>query len=260
MLSFKPAIFGVRLAKLPALLPGVPAIPVFSPLPGFWVTVDLLVVFALVLLASALFTSLTFTKGSLASRRRLARALAVAASIVVMAGLFELQPFVLKAMFAAPLTAIPAADRSTLAAALQWFTDHLPHLAAFLVPVVTLLVGFAQRLANIAKSTLGEATWSGFLTKYASRAALYLAAIIVPFLLWVAYIYLSFWGIQVHDGSGPDTLLASVNPWLAYLPVPDALSTYLGGGGNGVSADRHRLWAVLPSDRAERELLASPIP
>ena len=49
--------------------------------------------------------------------------------------------------------------------------------------------------ANIAKSTAQEATWTATLQKFASRAILYLAAIVVPLMLWVSYLYLSFFAI-----------------------------------------------------------------
>ncbi|GAC1338432.1 MAG: hypothetical protein NVSMB26_25980 [Beijerinckiaceae bacterium] len=180
---------GVPLASL--------GIPVVSGLKAFQLTVDLLVVLSVGLLLSAIVTSFTYNSGTLAGRARLVKTLVGCAAIVAVSALFEAQPFVLRAMF----NAHPPSGHATNAGWWDWLFAALPQLGAVLAPVAAGLIAFAQRLANVAKATLSEETRRGKMKKYAARAALYLAALIVPFLLWVAYIQLSFWGIR-DEGAG----------------------------------------------------------
>jgi hypothetical protein len=169
-------------------------IPHIAGLPGFVVTTYFAIAMAFALLATAIFTSLTYARGTLQARERLGKCLAWAALLVVLAAVFEFQSFVLTAMFEQAGVATNATDANTGLS--SWIASVFPYLSKVLLPAATLLVAFAQRLANVAKATLGEATWTGALKKHAAQFGLYLAAVIVPFLLWVVYIYLTFWGVR----------------------------------------------------------------
>jgi hypothetical protein len=123
--------------------------------------------------------------------------------LLVVVALFEAQPYVLAGMLTASNgatnTGLPTVPAAGLLSQLAKF---LPALATFLAPAAAILVMVAQKLANLAKASLGEATWTAIAKKYASRIALYLAAVIVPLLLWIAYIYLSFWAIRADASTG----------------------------------------------------------
>ena len=92
----------------------------------------------------------------------------------------------------------------------------VPTLAAVLTPAAAVLVTVAQKLAKLAKASVGEATWTATLKKYSSKAVLYLAALIVPLLLWVTYIYLSYWAIRIamEDGCGAATPIMAARHFL----------------------------------------------
>ena len=211
--------FGVPLSAL--------GIPVFPGLTGFQLTVDLLLATAVLLLFSAIVTSLTYYRGTLAGRRLMSYILVACTILVAISAAFELQPFVLRAMFGAR----DAENKNIEVGWLKWFVALLPQLGAVLAPLAGALIAFAQRLANIAKATISEQTRRGTAKKYSARAALYLAALIVPFLLWVAYIQLSFWGIREDssiNGSTPAFIqqLAKLT-----LQVPHAVADRLGPVG-----------------------------
>ena len=166
-------------------------------------TLNLIVVTAVLMFGSAIYTSLTFRTGSLRSRENLGRVLGLMLILVVLAALFEAQPFVLAGMVTGTTNAANTSMEPVSAESLlSQFAKFLPALAAFLAPLAAILVMVAQKLANLAKASLGEATWTAIAKKYASRVALYFAAVIVPLLLWIAYIYLSFWAIRADAGVG----------------------------------------------------------
>ena len=194
-----------------------------APFGSFALTISAAVILAVVLFISALFTSWNYVRGSLRDRERLGYTLAAALAIPFLLAIFEFQPFILKALFATtPATSPPASDASGFTG---FVGSIVPKLAAVLTPAAVALIAVAQRLANVAKATVGESSWSSFLKKHSSRIAIYLAAIVAPVLLWVAYIYLAFWGVRVsQDALNPDTpaWLAAVAGWLetAGLTVP----------------------------------------
>ena len=188
-----------RLAVAALVIPGM------EP---FTLTLNLAVLGAVLMFGSAIFTSLTFGVSTLKSREVLSGALGWLLLTVLFAALFEAQPFVISGMMGAGHEAAPVAPTGgPMQDALATLGGIVPTIAAVLTPAAAVLITVAQKLANLAKASLGEATWTATLTKYSSRSALYLAALIVPLLLWVTYIYLSYWAIRtaMGDGCGPTT-------------------------------------------------------
>ena len=194
-----PDFFGIHLATgrvFPLVVPGLEA---------FSIAVNLAIVAAVLMFASAIFTSLTFRTSTLRSRENLGWGLGGLVVIVPLTAFFEAQPFVIAGMLsAAPAAAVSEASSGPVQDLLAGLGGIIPSLAAVLVPAAVVLVTVAQKLAKLAKAAVGEATWTATLKKYGSKAILYLAALIVPLLLWVTYIYLSYWGIRaaMADGCG----------------------------------------------------------
>jgi hypothetical protein len=195
-----PDVFGFGLDKLYLMT--------ITGLEPFTLTLNFAILAALLMFASALYTSVTFRTGSLQTRERLGRLLSLLLVLVLLSFLLELQPFVLRGLFSyakAPspggLPGGPAHD------AFAAFAGILPTLAGVLAPAALFLISIAQKLANLAKASLGEATWTSYLKKHGSRALLYCAALIVPLLLWITYIYLSYWAIRLSTDNpfGPST-------------------------------------------------------
>ena len=181
-------------------------------LESFTLTLNLAILTAALMFASALYTSLTFLKGSLGTREGLGRFLSLLLILLFVSFLVELKPFVLQGLFAHSKAPDPnvlpgGAPRDPFAV----FAGILPALAGVLVPAALFLISIAQKLANLAKASLGKATWTSYLKKHGSRLLLYCAALIVPLLLWIAYDYLSYWAIR----RGTDAIYGTSTPeWL----------------------------------------------
>jgi hypothetical protein len=76
------------------------------------------------------------------------------------------------------------------------------------------VVGFLGRfLSDALKRNTEKPGFSAFATRIAIKLAMYMAGAAVPLALWVAYLYLSFWGIQ--DCAG--TACTDLAPWLTGL-------------------------------------------
>jgi hypothetical protein len=183
---------------------------------SFTLTFYLTLLVVLAMFLSAIFTSVNYATGTLKGRERWGKALAALLIIIAIAAICETQPFILSGMASAS-TDWPPLNFQLLPDNLQDLFkaahDILPALVTVLAPLAALLVAVAQKLANVAKAALGEKGWEAAVAKFATSGALLAAAVIVPLLLWIAYIYLSFWGLRgtIADGCGlftPDWLRA----------------------------------------------------
>ncbi|MGE5219865.1 MAG: patatin-like phospholipase family protein [Chloroflexota bacterium] len=131
---------------------------------------------------------------------------------ILVVAFFEFQPLVLYGMF-----------RGAGGGALAKITSSLKSLAEFLVPFGT-VAGFLGRfLGDGLKRTTDKPGGTAFAMRIAIKFAMYLAGAAVPLALWIAYLYLSFWGIQNCGNSHPCTLEAPA--WLMVL----AGAPFIGG-------------------------------
>jgi hypothetical protein len=223
-----PDVFGFSVANI--------YLVTIKGLEPFTLTLNLAILAAVLMFASALYTSLTFLKGSLGTRERVGRVLSFLLVLVFISFLLELQPFVLKGLFSylkTPDLAKPPGQ--TPPDAFAALAGILPALAGVLAPAALFLISIAQKLANLAKASLGEATWTSYPKKHGSRALLYCAAVIVPLLLWITYIYLSYWAIRqgLNDPFGPSTpswLKTASSVW-ASLPWIPRIGAQIGLAG-----------------------------
>lgn len=192
-------------------------------LEAFTLTINVTIVVFALMLVSAIATSLTFQTSRLVTRERLAWWLGWSVAAIAGAFLIELQPLILSDMFERANTAtakITDLENGHMKGVLRAIADIVPALAGVLLPTALVLIGAAQKLANIARATLGEATWTATLQKYASRIALYIAAFVVPLLLWVSYLHLSFWAITPVAALASGPAPAPVAPsWLSAVSV-----------------------------------------
>ena len=112
--------------------------------------------------------------------------------LVLVAATFfvELQPYLIDGMFELADDASETSTRnhSLLAA----FIKHLTVIAA---PIAAIVTVFRQQVGTLLKSvtiTSGRATK---LAALGARAEIWIGGAAVPLLIWVAYLYLSYWGI-----------------------------------------------------------------
>jgi hypothetical protein len=195
----RPDVFGFPLDASPLPLIEIKGFEAFT------LTTNLAVFAAALMFVSAIATSLTFQTSRLVGREKLAKFLGWLVLAVIAAAFVELQPLVLGGMFVEAKGGsvdIAGMQDGALKGAMMAIAHAVPALAGVLLPVAVVLIGAAQKLANVARAALGEATWRATLQKYASRIALYLAAVVVPLILWISYLYLSFWAIKADTSGG----------------------------------------------------------
>jgi hypothetical protein len=122
---------------------------------------------------------------------------------------------------------------STLAQeSVAWLQRLIPALAAF-SGAVSILSGWLGRFLKTSQHATDRKT---LLLRAATHAAVFVAAMVLPLLLWLAYLYLAAWCI--NDWPMPDAL-GGEPPWRIFLTafVPLALIT-LGLRANAYSLNR----------------------
>jgi Patatin-like phospholipase len=140
--------------------------------------------------------------------------------LVIFSAFCELQPFVLASMFS---TKAPGFFGASF--------QLINKISVTLAPIAAVIGFLGSKLGEFVKSAKESSRTRAQLAGYAAKAAIYFAAIVVPFLLWVVYLNLSYWGICINTpGAGcvtPDWL-----PVLASrLPAPgNQLSVLVGIG------------------------------
>lgn len=156
---------------------------------------------------------------SLKGRERLNAVRLVMAAAMALAAFIEWQPAILLHMVQGP-DMPAAAPVSTMSGAVTWVMGQLGQAGYVFAPAALGLLAFGQKLLNIIKATVGDASWAGRSKRYLSKAGLFLLGLSVPLLLWISYLNLSYWGIcaLVCDKSGyaaPDWIVhlgQSLNP------------------------------------------------
>jgi len=165
-----------------------------------------LIVLGVFLLAQVLFavysSHRTANRQTLTFREKWANRLAWIFIIALAIGFIEAQAFVIAHIVDKNLS--------------HWLGEVMPKIWATLLPIALALGASAGKLAAIARTTLGDKTWKGSFKRWASLAALYVAAAVVPFLLWCVYILLCYWGIRANI-TGPRLWHPGVPDWLTQL-------------------------------------------
>lgn len=201
-----------------------------------WTTVG----FFAILIISQIVYALTLRPGiprllKLTGRERAGWLFAFALSLCAIFTFFELQPYVLAGLFDARHLRLDSNHQA------NWLgrAIHGPHNTqlettwASLAAAAILLIAFGNKLTVVATATRGDQTWVGFLKHWASRFAVYAAAVVVPLLLWFTYLAFSYWGIDWVNAN-PADVPPHPPAWLTYLshrswlPLqPSAWLTYL---------------------------------
>ena len=125
----------------------------------------------------------------------------------------ELQPFILGAMFT------------------QEETGFLPALVAWvrgvvlaLTPIAAVVAFIANKFGEVVKSALESERIRDQILGYAARVAIYVAAAIVPILVWAVYLQFSYWGICLQADcihfTAPEWLSNSAHYFSGIVPLP----------------------------------------
>jgi Patatin-like phospholipase len=112
---------------------------------------------------------------------------AVVLLVLLFVGFCELQPIVLDGIFKS------ANNQDGFLAS---FVDWLKGLAVVLAPFSAAVAYLSRHIGRLLKEGAEKPSISAVALRVAGKAAVYVAGAAIPFLLWMAYLYLSFAGIQ----------------------------------------------------------------
>ncbi|WFU71747.1 patatin-like phospholipase family protein [Bradyrhizobium sp. CB2312] len=103
---------------------------------------------------------------------------------------FEFQPFMLRQMF-------DVADSHVIGGpvggvAVTWIQS----LAAVAAPIGVFVTAFRQQFLELLKGNSVSSQWGSMLLAVVAKAALWIAGLALPLIIWVAYLNLSYWGIS----------------------------------------------------------------
>ncbi|MGY8633666.1 cell division protein [Bradyrhizobium sp. 14AA] len=117
----------------------------------------------------------------------------------------EFQPFMLSQMF--DVVDSHAIGGPVGGVAVTWIKS----LAAIAAPIAVFVTAFRQQFAEFLKGNSVSSQWGSLLLKIVAKVALWIAGLALPLIIWVAYLYLSYWGIAndpLEKCQAPLTVLA----------------------------------------------------
>jgi hypothetical protein len=174
----------------------------------FGATLIALYVFVVLLLIWGLWRSLRVSGWAAEIGSPWTSACALVLIVLLVITFCELQPLVLDGVF-------KSANKQ--GGILASFVNSLKGLAAVLAPFSAVVAFFSRPIGRLLKEGAEKPTFTALLSRAAGRAAVYVAGAAIPFLLWMAYLYLAFAGIKDLD---PDY----VNWTGSYYHAPQWLS------------------------------------
>src|SRR6266511_3710441 len=182
----------------------------------FGLSLIVLYLFVLLLLVWALWRSLEVSgwAAEIGSPWTLVSALVLIVLIVI--AFCELQPLVLDGIFR-------SANRQ--GGILASFATWLQGLAALLAPFSDAVAFFSRHIGRLLRQGNERPNVGALASRAAGKAAVYIAGAAIPFLLWMAYLYLCFAGIKDLD---PDYVNRSGSYYHAPLWLSDILQHWFG--------------------------------
>lgn len=102
---------------------------------------------------------------------------------------FEFQPFMLSQMF--DVVDSNAIGGPVGGIAVTWIKS----LAAIAAPIGVFVAAFRQQFAELLKGNSVSSQWGSLVLSIVAKVALWIAGLALPLIIWVAYLYLSYWGI-----------------------------------------------------------------
>jgi hypothetical protein len=114
------------------------------------------------------------------------------AYLIALAAIFfcEAQSFVLDGMFQ-----IYDAQVTGQNVLVGLVTSWVKTLAAITAPIAAVMMFFRNQFGEILKAVTAKSSWSMQVAGVVIKAAIWVGGLAVPLLIWVAYLYLSYWGI-----------------------------------------------------------------
>jgi hypothetical protein len=193
----KTNFFGI-LVKLP-----------ISTVQHFGLTVNAVLLFVLLLVVWALWRSAPAGRNE-SDIGLPARFFGILAVGLVAIAFCELQPYLLFGLFTIQHT---GGISGVFASASSW----LETLAAVLAPLGAVIGFLSSSLAKALKRSAEKPGLRAFATRIAIKLAMYVAGAAVPVVLWVVYLYLSFWAIADPSCNAHPNCTNNAPVWLTTL-------------------------------------------
>lgn len=185
----RPDLFGFSLAK-------------YLPVENFGITLALSLFGLLLYFAWALRRSFLQPDRLSEFRTRLPKWAGLYLVLLVASFFCELQPFVIAGMF--DIADARAGFSGGLILGLV--TSGIQKLAAVAAPIGAVVMFFRQQLGDVLKSATASSGFGTRLLAVGVKASVWVAGAALPLLIWVAYLYLCYWGII------NDTIKADAQP------------------------------------------------
>jgi hypothetical protein len=137
---------------------------------------------------------------------------------------FEFQPFMLAEMFD---VAEAGADQNVVTGVMfGWIKS----LAAITAPVAAAVTIFRQQFADLIKGAAASDLTSRILA-YLAKVAVWIAGLALPLLIWIAYLYLGYWGIANDKVLSAEARQRHVSTWdnVGMQPAPAKAAGSLSG-------------------------------
>jgi Patatin-like phospholipase len=182
----------------------------------FGVSLIVLYLFVLLLLVWALWRSLEISGWAAEIGSSWTVLSAVVLIILIAIAFCELQPLVLDGIF-------KSANRQ--GGILASFAEWLQALAAVLAPFSAAVAFFSRHIGRLLGQGNERPNLGALASRAAGKAAVYIAGAAIPFLLWMAYLYLCFAGIKDLD---PDYVKSSGSNYHAPLWLSDISQRWFG--------------------------------
>lgn len=109
--------------------------------------------------------------------------------LLAVTAFFEFQPFMLVQMF--DVDEGTALGGPAGAVAVNWVKS----LAAIAAPIGAFVAAFRQQFIELMKGNSVSSQWGSLVLAIVAKVALWIAGLALPLIIWVAYLYLSYWGI-----------------------------------------------------------------
>ena len=129
---------------------------------------------------------------------------------------FEFQPFMIAGMFDTDEVAGGQSAGLVTGVVVGWIKS----LAAITAPIAAAVTLFRQQFAELMKGNAVSSQWMSQITAIVAKGAVWLAGIALPLLIWIGYLYLSYWAIA-NDRVIADRACPNAVEWAA----PDAVAT-----------------------------------
>jgi Patatin-like phospholipase len=100
----------------------------------------------------------------------------------------ELQPFILDEM-------IGEGTGNIAKVAAKW----IKYATVILAPISAAMSFFANKLGEYVKSLMQSPKWSAVIYGVALKSAIFVAGLVLPILLWIVYLDVTYWGICINE-------------------------------------------------------------